>query len=52
MQAEALPPEVLATIVREAIERNIDMDAWHEAVERQSEIRDQLVKALDGISVL
>lgn len=52
VQAEALPPDVLATIVREAIERNIDMDVWHEALERQSEIRDQLVDALDGITLL
>lgn len=52
VQAEALPPDVLATIVREAIERNIDMDVWQQAVDRQAELRDQLVEALDGITVL
>ena len=52
VQAEALPPDVLATILREAIETHIDMDIWEKAVERQKEIRDQLVKALDGISLL
>lgn len=52
VQAEALPPDVLATILREAIETHIDMNIWEKAVERQAEIRDQLVKALDGISLL
>jgi len=28
------------------------MDIWKKAVERQAEIRDQLLKALDGISLL
>ncbi len=52
VQAEALPPDVLASIVKGAIERNTDMDIWEKAVERQAEIREQLVKALDGISLL
>jgi hypothetical protein len=52
VQAEALAPDVMVAIVRDAIERNVDLDVWQLAVERQAEIRDQLKDALDGISLL
>ena len=52
VQCEALPPDVLASILTTEIEATIDMDIWEQAVDRQAEIRDQLVEALDGISVL
>ena len=52
VQCEALPPDVLASILTTEIEATIDMDIWKQAVDRQAEIRDQLVEALDGISVL
>ena len=52
VQAEALPPDVLVSIVKDAIERHTDTEIWKKAVERQTEIRDQLVKALDGMSLL
>ncbi|MGC1955644.1 MAG: hypothetical protein WA970_24350 [Gammaproteobacteria bacterium] len=32
VQAEALPPDVLARIVERAIEQNIDLDAYHSMI--------------------
>ena len=52
VQAEALPPDVLAYEVQQAIEGFIDMDIWQQAVDREKEISAQLVKAMDGIRVL
>lgn len=52
VQAEALPPDVLASIVKGAIERHTDMDIWEKAVERQAEIRLQLADLLDRTHLL
>lgn len=52
VQAEALPPDVLASIVKGAIERHTDMDIWEKAVERQAEIRLQLADPLDRTLLL
>lgn len=46
VQAEALPPDVLASIVRDAIESEIDLDVLERAQERQAEIRDELLQRL------
>jgi hypothetical protein len=46
VQAEALPPDTLAALVRQAIESQIDLDIHLEALHRQGEIRQQLMEAL------
>lgn len=46
VQAEALPPDRLAALVCQAIEAQLDLDLHQEALHRQGEIRQQLVKAL------
>lgn len=46
VQAEALPPDVLAGIVRDAIESELDLDLLAQARERQAEIRVELVRRL------
>lgn len=42
MQAEALPPDALASIVRDAIENQIDMDALEQAIKQQDAMRADL----------
>jgi hypothetical protein len=42
VQAEALPPDVLAEVVREAIEERTDQDRLSAALHRQGEIREDL----------
>ncbi len=46
VQAEALPPDALAEIVRGAIERELDLDLLNSARERQAEISEALVQRL------
>jgi hypothetical protein len=50
VQAEALPPDVLAEIVRTEIERHLDLETLSESRERQAEIRQELLNKLDGLS--
>ena len=43
MQAEALPPDTLANIVRDAIAERFNDDVYRRTVERESEQRAALV---------
>jgi hypothetical protein len=52
VQCEALPPDVLASILTTEIEDTIDMNVWSKAVIRQTEISSQLVKALGRTHLL
>jgi hypothetical protein len=45
-QAEAIPPDVLAEIVRAAVEARLDLDAWREVIERETEFREDLQERL------
>lgn len=47
-QAEALPPDVLLGIVRDAIERRINVDARQSVLEREIKIRADLSRRLRG----
>jgi hypothetical protein len=49
VQAEALPPDELARIVREAIEAQLDLEALAEAQQEQAAIRAELSSRLAGI---
>jgi hypothetical protein len=49
VQAEALPPDVLAEIVRHAIESELDLDLLAQAHQRQAEIREELVQRLEDL---
>ncbi|MEU9198137.1 hypothetical protein [Streptomyces hundungensis] len=48
-QAESLTPDVLAAIVREAIESRRDMNVLHQAIEREPAERQALVDRLTGM---
>jgi hypothetical protein len=48
-QAEAIPPDVLAQIVRDAITDRLDPAAYAAALARESEIADRLVATLDRL---
>jgi hypothetical protein len=41
-EVDAIPPDVLATIVRDAIEEYTDMDAYNAVIEREDEMRTRL----------
>ena len=45
-QCEAIPPDVLANIVREAIEDRLDMDAYKKAIKREEKVRKELLARL------
>jgi hypothetical protein len=45
-QLEALPPDILAQIVREAIEDHLDLDVWQEQVEAEEHDRTELLREL------
>lgn len=47
VQAEALPPDVLASILRDAIDTHLDMDVYRQAVETESTEREVLVAWLN-----
>jgi hypothetical protein len=49
VQCEALPPDVLADIVKQAIEAAIDVEEWQAAVARQDELRLELAKTLSRV---
>jgi hypothetical protein len=48
-QAEALAPDVLANILRSAIEERIDRNVFDRVIERETKIRRQLLKRVDSI---
>ena len=43
-QAEAIPPDLLAQIVLDAIEARLDRHAWESVIEREREARQELVR--------
>lgn len=45
-QAEALPPDDLANVVRQAIEEHLDLDLWQRQVEQEEPDRTGMFKAL------
>jgi hypothetical protein len=47
-QAEALPPDVLADILRRAIEARIDHTAYARVRRRERKVRRELIERLDG----
>lgn len=49
VQAEALPPDVLTTIVRDAIEAQLDLEALAQAQQEQEQIRRHLAERLATI---
>lgn len=50
-QAEALPPDVLAEEVRDAILEHIDEDIWRETIEREERERTALIKQVEGLAL-
>jgi hypothetical protein len=48
-QAEAIPPDVLAQIVRDAITERLDLAAFNEVLEREKRIRKSLTGTLDRL---
>ena len=46
MQAEAIPPDVLAHIVQNAIDQRVDTDIYRDVLERETCIRQQLGEKL------
>jgi hypothetical protein len=51
VQAEALPPDVLASEVQAAILEHIDEDVWQSTVERETQVRAALVKQVKELSL-
>lgn len=49
-QAEALPPDLLAQIVRDAIEEQLDLDVYRAEVGRERADREAIREKLDGVS--
>jgi hypothetical protein len=50
-QVEALPPDVLAELVRAAILEHIDEGMWRETVEREASEREALVSKIDELAL-
>jgi len=50
-QVEALPPDVLAELVRAAILDHIDEELWSETVERETSEREALVSKIDELAL-
>lgn len=50
-QAEALPPDLLADIVRAAIEERLDHDVLHELIETEEKERTQIIEYIDGLDL-
>ena len=46
MQAEAIPPDVLAHIFQNAIDQRVDTDIYRDVLERETCIRQQLGEKL------
>ncbi len=49
MQAEAIPPNMLAQIVRDAITNRLDDDAYERVPDQEKHIRERLAKKLDPL---
>ena len=47
-QLEALPPDELARIVRQAIEQRLDQDAYDEVLAEEREVREEVLSRLGG----
>jgi len=45
-QCEAIPPDVLADIVREAIKDRLDLAAYERALKREAKVRKELLARL------
>jgi hypothetical protein len=48
-QAEAIPPDVLAQIITDAIEQRLDRKAYNSLLKREARIRNQLIERLDRL---
>lgn len=48
-QAEALPPDLLARLAREAVENHLDLDLFEETVAEEEQQRNDLIEKLDEI---
>lgn len=51
VQAEALPPDLLQSILRDAIEAELDIESLDRTLEIQAEKREQLIELLGGLIV-
>lgn len=49
-QAEAIPPNRLSEIVRDAIEERIDLDIYRQVVERESSVRKVVLEMLEAVN--
>lgn len=50
-QAEAMPPDLLATTVREAIESHLDLDVYHEQLEQEKRDTAEIRRVLDTVEM-
>jgi hypothetical protein len=50
-QAEAMPPDLLAEVVEEALRGELDWDAYEELLEEEREERERLVEAVSGLEL-
>jgi len=48
VQVEAIPPEIMTSILRYAIEDNLDLDVYDEQVAREQAMRDDALQQLGG----
>lgn len=48
-QAEAMPPDILQSVVREAVEAEIDMDAYQEIVDAEEDERGRIEEWLEAL---
>lgn len=48
VQAEAFAPDVLQQLIREAVEDHLDLSLYRQALDRQQELRDELLQRLDA----
>jgi hypothetical protein len=49
VQCEAIPPDILASIIREAIEQRLDQDAYAAVLEAEREIQQRLTPRLAAL---
>ncbi len=50
VQAEALPPDVLAQLVKQAILDHLDMGVYQSALDAEAEEREHLMQRLGGVA--
>lgn len=48
-QAEAMPPDLLASTVRDAIEAELDLDTYDEVIEEERRDRERIAEVLKGV---